>query len=36
MHPRWDAVILDLDGTLVDTLGDFTEAVARTFADLGL
>jgi phosphoglycolate phosphatase len=34
--PYWDAVILDLDGTLVDTLGDFTEAVARTFADLEL
>ena len=36
MRRLWDAVILDLDGTLVDTLGDFTEAVARAFADLGL
>ena len=36
MRRYWDAVILDLDGTLVDTLGDFTEAVARAFADLGL
>ena len=36
MRRHWDAVILDLDGTLVDTLGDFTEAVARAFADLGL
>lgn len=36
MRQHWDAVILDLDGTLVDTLGDFTEAVARAFADLGL
>jgi len=30
------AVILDLDGTLVDTLGDFEVALNRTFADLGL
>ncbi|MFM2240749.1 MAG: hypothetical protein RJA69_2123 [Pseudomonadota bacterium] len=36
MRRDWDAVILDLDGTLVDTLGDFTEAVARAFTDLGL
>ena len=36
MRRHWDAVILDLDGTLVDTLGDFTEAVARAFTDLGL
>ena len=36
MRRHWDAVILDLDGTLVDTLGDFTEAVSRAFADLGL
>jgi phosphoglycolate phosphatase len=31
-----DAVILDLDGTLVDTLGDFGEALSRMLADLGL
>lgn len=31
-----DAVILDLDGTLVDTLGDFTASVNATWADLGL
>ncbi len=36
MRRHWDAVILDLDGTLVDTLGDFTEAVALTFTDLGV
>ena len=36
MRLSWDAVILDLDGTLVDTLGDFTEAVTRAFNDLGL
>nr|WP_325346888.1 phosphoglycolate phosphatase [Xylophilus sp.] len=32
----FDAAIVDLDGTLVDTLGDFTETLARTLADLGL
>ena len=31
-----EAVILDLDGTLVDTLGDFVEALARMLDDLGL
>jgi len=31
-----DAAILDLDGTLVDTLGDFVEALARMLDDLGL
>jgi phosphoglycolate phosphatase len=30
------AVIIDLDGTLVDTLGDFEVALNRTMADLGL
>lgn len=30
------AVILDLDGTLVDTLGDFTAALHGTLAELGL
>ena len=33
---RCQAVILDLDGTLVDTLGDFEVALNRTMADLGL
>lgn len=31
-----DAVIVDLDGTMVDTLGDFTVALNRMLADLGL
>ncbi len=31
-----DAAIIDLDGTLVDTLGDFEQALALTMADLGL
>lgn len=30
------AVILDLDGTLVDTLGDFEAALRRTLDDLGV
>ena len=30
------AVIIDLDGTLVDTLGDFEVALNHTLADLGL
>jgi phosphoglycolate phosphatase len=34
--PRFDAAIIDLDGTLVDTLGDFEVALNLTFADLGL
>ncbi|MDE1947266.1 MAG: phosphoglycolate phosphatase [Burkholderiales bacterium] len=29
------AALIDLDGTLVDTLGDFEVALARTLADLG-
>lgn len=29
-----DAAIVDLDGTLVDTLGDFVEALQRTLMDL--
>ena len=29
------AAIVDLDGTMVDTLGDFEVALARTLADLG-
>ena len=31
-----DAAIIDLDGTLVDTVGDFEQALARALADLGL
>ena len=31
-----DAAIIDLDGTLVDTLGDFDVALNRTLAELGL
>jgi phosphoglycolate phosphatase len=34
--PLIAAALIDLDGTLVDTLGDFHEALARTLADLGL
>ncbi len=32
----WDAAIIDLDGTLVDTLGDFSVALDRMLHDLGL
>ena len=31
-----DAVIVDLDGTLVDTLGDFEVALNLMLSDLGL
>ncbi len=31
---QFDAAIVDLDGTLVDTLGDFVEALQRTLNDL--
>ena len=34
MRPQ--ALILDLDGTLVDTLGDFVAVLGLTLADLGL
>ncbi|HET9977656.1 MAG TPA: phosphoglycolate phosphatase [Burkholderiaceae bacterium] len=33
---RFDAAIIDLDGTLVDTLGDFEAAIGRMLAELGL
>ena len=38
MNPRLqlDAVIIDLDGTMVDTLGDFAAALNGMLADLGL
>ena len=32
---RFDACIIDLDGTLVDTIGDFEVALSRSLADLG-
>lgn len=39
MRPLWpaafDAAIIDLDGTLVDTVGDFEVALGRALADLG-
>jgi phosphoglycolate phosphatase len=33
---RFDAAIIDLDGTMVDTLGDFVVALNRMLADLSL
>ena len=33
---RFDAVIVDLDGTMVDTLGDFDAVLNRMLAELGL
>ena len=36
MSAHWNAAIVDLDGTLVDTLGDFEVALNRTLADLDL
>ncbi len=36
MPARWKAAIVDLDGTMVDTLGDFEVALNRTLADLDL
>jgi phosphoglycolate phosphatase len=39
IRPQWPplrAAIIDLDGTLVDTVGDFEAALNRTLADLGL
>lgn len=35
-HLEVDAAIVDLDGTMVDTIGDFAEAIARMLADLQL
>ncbi len=32
---QYQAAIIDLDGTLVDTVGDFEVALSRTLADLG-
>ena len=36
MHPSIAAAIIDLDGTLIDTVGDFEVALRLAFADLGL
>ena len=36
MRPNIQAAIVDLDGTMVDTLGDFEVALNRTLADLDL
>lgn len=36
LHLDVDAAIVDLDGTMVDTIGDFAEAIARMLADLQL
>jgi phosphoglycolate phosphatase len=33
---RIAAAIVDLDGTMIDTVGDFEQALARTLAELGL
>ena len=33
---RLTAAIVDLDGTMIDTVGDFEQALARTLADLAL
>jgi phosphoglycolate phosphatase len=34
-QPRWRGALVDLDGTMVDTLGDFEAALALTLRDLG-
>jgi phosphoglycolate phosphatase len=36
LHGDWPAAMLDLDGTLVDTLGDFEASLDRVLADRGL
>ena len=36
MRRHWDAVILDLDGTLVDTMADFEAALNLALADIDL
>ena len=35
-HPSAKAFLVDLDGTLVDTVGDFVAVLGLTLADLGL
>lgn len=34
--PEFQAIIVDLDGTMVDTLGDFFEVLRRTLLEMGL
>ena len=34
-HGRYDAAIIDLDGTMVDTMGDFVVATNRMLRDIG-
>jgi phosphoglycolate phosphatase len=34
-HIAFEAAIVDLDGTLIDTVGDFEVALSRALADLG-
>ena len=36
LRGAFDAAIVDLDGTLIDTVGDFEVALGRAFADLGV
>ena len=36
LPPHVDAAIIDLDGTMVDTLGDFSEAINRMLRELAL
>jgi len=36
LAPGLQAAIVDLDGTLVDTLGDFTVALNATLSELSL
>jgi len=33
--PRYQAVLLDLDGTMVDTIGDFVVAMNNTLQAVG-
>ena len=35
-HTAYDAAIVDLDGTMVDTLGDFVAVLDATLDELGL
>lgn len=36
LNPSWQAAIVDLDGTMIDTLGDFEAALNAVLADLSL